>query len=314
MKPRPFNAWHHNGACYPQWFIMSEFDVELERRHAQIEAALKVWTPAPESRPAALHAAMQHSLDAGGKRLRPILVVACAELFSNAIDPLPAAVAVEMLHTYTLIHDDLPAMDNSALRRGKPSVHVAFDEATAILAGDALLTEAFAILGNAYAEHPDVGLALVRELASAAGSKRLIGGQAEDTAAENQRIPAEALDYIHLNKTAALLEACGRMGLRCGRADEQSIVHVTAALRALGLAFQILDDILDATSTEEAMGKTVGADAASAKNTYVAFHGLEASRSRAKELTEEALVNLRRLDRETVFLEALFERLLTRVS
>lgn len=293
---------------------MIDFEDELERRRAEIEKALREWIPAPDTRPAPLHAAMQHSLDAGGKRLRPILVVACAGLFPDSVDPLPAAVAVELLHTYTLIHDDLPAMDNSPLRRGKPSVHVAFDEATAILAGDALLTEAFGVLSRGYADYPETGLALVRELAKATGSERLIGGQAEDTAAENRIIDAEDLDYIHLNKTAALLEGCGRMGLICAGAGENGLTHITTAMRALGLAFQILDDILDATSTEEAMGKTVGADAANAKNTYVAFHGLKASQARAAQLTDEAIGSLRRIEGDTAFLETLFQRLLTRAS
>lgn len=293
---------------------MTEFTSTLEARRLRLETALRTWAPAPETRPAPLHAALRHSLDAGGKRLRPILVEAFAQLFSAPVDPTPAAVAVEFLHTYTLIHDDLPAMDDSPLRRGKPSVHMAFDEATAILAGDALLTEAFAVLARGYAAAPALGLALVAELASASGSQRLIGGQAEDTAAENQTISAADLDYIHLNKTAALLEACGRMGARCGGADAPTLAIVTESLRALGLAFQILDDILDATSTAEAMGKTVRADAAKAKNTYVAFHGLEASRAEARRLTTAALDALARLPGDKTFLENLYRSLLERQS
>jgi geranylgeranyl pyrophosphate synthase len=291
---------------------MTDFPTELERRRLRLEAALHALTPPPETRPKPLHAAMAHSLQAGGKRLRPILVEAFAELFGSELDATPAAVAVELLHTYTLIHDDLPAMDDSPLRRGKPSVHVAFDEATAILAGDALLTETFSLLARSYRSAPTVGIALVAELAEAAGSKRLIGGQAEDTAAENQVISAEELDYIHLNKTAALLEACGRMGAILGAATDAQIATVTRALRALGLAFQIQDDILDATSTAEAMGKTVGADAANAKNTYVAFHGLEKSQAKAAALTEEALSTLAELPGDRTFLEALFRALLDR--
>lgn len=291
---------------------MTDFSTELERRRIRLEEALHALAPSPDTRPAPLHAAMDHSLRAGGKRLRPILVEAFAELFEAKLDATPAAVAVEFLHTYTLIHDDLPAMDDSPLRRGKPSVHVAFDEATAILAGDALLTEAFRLLADAYGAEPAIGLALVRELATASGSQRLIGGQAEDTAAENQVISAEDLDFIHLNKTAALLEACGRMGAILGRANVEQLETVAGAMRALGLAFQILDDILDATSTAEAMGKTVRADAANAKNTYVAFHGLDASRERAAALTEEALLALTRLPGDRQFLEALFRALLKR--
>ncbi len=291
---------------------MTDFKTVMERYRRQIEEAIFAAIPPHGTRPDALHAAIRHSLEAGGKRIRPIVLVASAHLLPDPFDPIPAAVAIEWLHTYTLVHDDLPAMDNSPLRRGQPSVHVAFDEATAILAGDALLTMAFERLGTAYRDQPEIGLALVRELAIAAGSQRLIGGQAEDTAAENRPISASDLDYIHLNKTAALLEAAGRMGLICGRASPEVLDHMQAALRAVGLAFQIQDDILDVTSSEEAMGKAVRADAANAKNTYVAFHGLDVSRQKAAALTEEALDHLRQIPGDTRFLEALFRSLLNR--
>ena len=291
-----------------------EFSPQLEAYRDRVEQALPHALPPAATRPARLHEAMHHALTAGGKRLRPILTLACADLFEPAVDPLPAALAVELLHTYTLIHDDLPAMDDSPLRRGQPTVHVAFDEVTAILAGDALLTEAFALLGRSYATAPAIGLRLVAELGEASGSRRLIGGQAEDTAAENQRIAASDLDYIHLSKTAALIEAACRMGAICGGASAPALASLTRAARALGLAFQILDDILDATATQEAMGKTVGADAANAKNTYPAFHGLDASRARAAELTAEATSALGAIEADTTFLQALFSRLLQRES
>lgn len=289
-----------------------DFESHFNHYRDRAEAALIQWTPAPDTRPIQLHQAMRYSLEAGGKRIRPVLVLACADLFDQAIDPSPAAAAVEILHTYTLIHDDLPAMDDSPLRRGRPSAHVAFDEATAVLAGDALLTEAFAILANGYSPYPETGIRLVSELATAAGSQRLIGGQAEDTAAEHRQISPQDLEYIHLNKTAALLEACCRMGAICGNATEQQLTDLTQAARAVGLAFQILDDILDVTATESAMGKTVRNDAARAKNTYVALHGLDHSQSEATRLTHEALEGLESFGPKARFLETLFRKLLER--
>lgn len=293
---------------------MTDFEPNLKKLREQIEAALPAALPAPTTRPERLHDAMHYSLLAGGKRLRPIMTLACAHLFPRLADPLPAALSVEILHTYTLIHDDLPAMDDSDLRRGRPTVHKAYDEVTGILAGDALLTEAFALLARSYSENPKIGLTLVQELGSASGSQQLIGGQAEDTAAENTQISADDLDYIHLNKTAALIVASCRMGLHCSETPASAFEAITTAARSLGLAFQILDDILDVTATSEDMGKTVRADAANAKNTYVAFHGLDASRTTATRLTNEALDALDSIDADTRFLEALFRRLLDRKS
>lgn len=291
-----------------------DFAPTFERYRSRVEEALKASLPTANTRPTDLHAAMHYSVEAGGKRLRPVLLLASAELFPRRADPLPAALAIELLHTYTLIHDDLPAMDDSDLRRGRPTLHKAYDEVTAILAGDALLTETFFLLADRYAQSPEVGLRLVRELADAAGSRRLVGGQAEDTAAEHKRVSADELDYIHLNKTAALIEASCRMGLLCTTADTSALADLTEAARGLGLAFQILDDILDVTASEETMGKTVGADEANAKNTYVALHGLDASRAAAEKWTLHALDALARIPSDTTFLRELFQQLLQRKS
>src|SRR3954469_19742254 len=189
-----------------------DFPAELKRHVARVERGLDQFVPRPETRPARLHTAMRYSLEAGGKRLRPVLVVATAELFGVTDDTaLPAAVAIECIHTYSLIHDDLPCMDNDDLRRGRPTAHKAFDEATALLAGDALLTHAFALLAENYSGAQ--GVALVRELADAAGSQRLIGGQMEDLLAEKKSdATADELEFIHLNKTAAMIEASLVMG------------------------------------------------------------------------------------------------------
>jgi hypothetical protein len=209
---------------------------------------------------------MRYSMQAGGKSLRPVLVLAAWRLFApGGSDPLPAAVAVECVHTYSLVHDDLPCMDNDDLRRGKPTAHKAFDEATALLAGDALLTHAFAILAESYAHDPALAAGLVAELATAAGSRRLIGGQMEDLLAEKAKVTPEALAYIQLNKTAAMFEASLAMGARCSGAPESVIGVLRGAGRDLGLAFQVVDDILDATSDSKTLGKTAGKDARAGK-------------------------------------------------
>ncbi|KAF0094261.1 MAG: geranylgeranyl diphosphate synthase type II [Puniceicoccaceae bacterium 5H] len=291
-----------------------EFTDRHEAYRQQVEAALDAWLPPAAARPARIHEAMRYSVDAGGKRLRPVLVLACAELYHQRVDALPAAVAIELLHTYTLIHDDLPCMDDSDLRRGRPSAHVKFDQATAVLAGDALLTEAFSILSRAYVDEPSVGLRLVRLLSEAGDSRRLIGGQVLDTLAEQQEIGPEELDYIHLNKTAALLRAALRMGLACTDAPVDADAKADQIGRHLGLVFQIVDDILDATSNPEVLGKTTGADVNNQKNTYVRVHGLEASRERAAELTREALRLCADWDADTWFLEELIRQLEHRLA
>lgn len=257
----------------------------------RVERAILQWTPNEAERPSELHAAMRYSLCAGGKRIRPVLLLAAAETFPSELDPLPAAVALECLHTYTLIHDDLPCMDNSDLRRGRASCHKQFREDLALLAGDALNTFAFELLAKAYAGTPSVAVELIRTLADAAGSRRLIGGQVEDTIGERGEISPERLDFIHENKTAALLEAALSMGFTLGArgndAELQKKAHEIG--HCTGIAFQIIDDILDLTSDAGTLGKPVHADGNNHKLTYPALFGLEKSRERAKELTERAL-------------------------
>jgi geranylgeranyl pyrophosphate synthase len=242
------------------------------------------------------------------------LVLATAELFGIRDDTaLPAAVAVECLHTYSLIHDDLPCMDNDDLRRGRPTAHKQFDEATALLAGDALLTHAFALLVEAYAGRPVLAHALIRELANAAGSRRLIGGQMEDLLAEQKTdTTPDELEFIHLNKTAAMIEAALVMGGLIGSANEDELNSLRLAGRHLGLAFQIIDDILDATADTATLGKTAGKDAKAGKATFVKLHGLEKSRGLAKTHTHEALAAIMSLPSDTVFLRTLVEIMVTR--
>ncbi|HTJ77459.1 MAG TPA: farnesyl diphosphate synthase [Rariglobus sp.] len=267
------------------------------------------------SGPARIHEAMRYSLQAGGKRLRPVLVLAAAELGDPGATSraLPAAVAIECVHTYSLIHDDLPCMDNDDLRRGRPTAHKQFDEATALLAGDALLTHAFLLLSTHYASDPRLATALVQELAGAAGSARLIGGQMQDLLAEKKsNANAAELEFIHLNKTAAMIEASLVSGGIIGGATVADIAKLRTAGRHLGLTFQIVDDVLDATADSATLGKTAGKDAQADKTTYVKLHGIEAARRMAAEQTEVALAALRSLAGNTGFLVELAQAMTAR--
>jgi geranylgeranyl diphosphate synthase type II len=290
-----------------------DFAAELQRRSNRIDQAIDRLVPIAETRPERIHAAMRYSLLAGGKRLRPVLLVAAAELFDpgERIDPLPASVSVECIHTYSLIHDDLPCMDNDDLRRGRPTAHKAFDEATALLAGDALLTYAFELLGLNYP--PEIGLGLVRELAIAAGSRCLIGGQMEDLLAEKSGDSDPArLEYIHLHKTAAMIEVSLAMGGQIGKAGASETSGLLRAGRHLGLAFQIMDDVLDATADTATLGKTAGKDERAEKMTYVRLHGLDSARRMATEQSEAAIAEFRKLPGGAPFLAALAESLARR--
>lgn len=288
---------------------MNAFTTTLEAYRARAEAALEAALPSPETRPRALHSAMRYCIESGGKRLRPILLLATRDLFGEGPPAEPAAAAIELLHTYSLVHDDLPCMDNSPLRRGRPTAHVRFGEAAAVLIGDALLTAAFAGLAKGYAYDPALLTRLLQTLATAAGSEALIGGQFEDTIRANTPISADDLDYIHLNKTAAMIAASLVMGGQIGGADEPTLHTLDALGRHLGLAFQVVDDLLDATGDAATLGKPVQADADNQKNTYPRFHGLRASRLRARELTSEALQLCRALPCPAPFLESLIQNL-----
>jgi geranylgeranyl diphosphate synthase type II len=282
---------------------------------SRVEAGIDALLPAAADPSARLHEAMRYAMQSGGKRLRPVLVLAAARLFETeeSAEALPAAVAVECVHAYSLVHDDLPCMDNDDLRRGRPTAHRAFDEATALLAGDALLTRAFGIIADAYSQRPSLAIALVGELAGAAGSRRLVGGQMEDLLAEKSGgATPEGLRFIHLNKTAAVIEASLAMGGLCADAPPAALAILREAGRELGLAFQIVDDILDATSDTATLGKTAGKDARAGKATYVSVHGIDAARSFARTRSDAAVEALRRLPGDTAFLTALAGGLLGR--
>jgi geranylgeranyl diphosphate synthase type II len=264
----------------------------LEATRPQVEAALDASLP-PEH-PETLREAMRYSLLAGGKRLRPILCLAACELAGG--DPavaMPTAVALEMIHTMSLIHDDLPAMDNDDLRRGRPTNHKVYGEATAILAGDALLTRAFEMVSL---RSPGVSaerlLAVVGELALASGAPGLVGGQVVDLQSEGKRVNLETLEYIHLHKTGALLRACVICGALLGGASQELLAALRTYARGIGLAFQIIDDILDVTASSEVLGKTAGKDEAVDKTTYPKLLGLQESEQRAHRLVAEAKASL----------------------
>jgi geranylgeranyl pyrophosphate synthase len=291
-----------------------DFSTKLNAFVAQTEQAIDKLLPPNTTRPSRIHEAMRYSLQAGGKRLRPVLLLSAAELFPKGKqDPLPAAVAIECVHTYSLIHDDLPCMDNDDLRRGRPTAHKQFDEATALLAGDALLTYAFELLAQHYPAEP--GFALVRELADAASSRRLIGGQMEDLLAEKKSdATADQLEFIHLNKTAAMIEASLVMGGLTAHASEAGLTGLRRFGRELGLTFQIVDDILDATADSATLGKTAGKDAKAGKTTFVKLHGLDGARAHAHRHTEVALTALDALPGDTTFLRELVDAMLKRKS
>ena len=276
----------------------------------QAESSLRLLTPVSTTRPARLHEAMRYSLEAGGKCLRPVLCLASAAAFTPKADASPAATALECIHTYSLIHDDLPCMDDSDLRRGRPSCHKSFDEATALLAGDALQPLAFELLATGYAANPTLATALVRELALAAGSKLLVGGQTEDM--DGQENDADRIEFILLGKTAAMLSASFAMGAMVGGASAADVEHFRLAGRASGIAFQLVDDLLDLTADAAELGKPVGADAENGKSTYTAMHGVGATKQRIEALTIETVGHLLATKGDTAFLVELVRRMSAR--
>lgn len=285
----------------------------LRDRQKQIERALDRYLPRATTKPATLHKAMRYSLFAGGKRLRPVLALAAAEACGGSAEAaLPAACAVECIHTYSLIHDDLPAMDDDDLRRGRPTSHKVFGEGIAILAGDALLTVAFEILALAKGTARYSTAALITELAVASGSRWLIAGQVLDLEGEGKKITGEQLKFIHRSKTAALLTSSIRLGAMSANATPARLESLTAFGQALGLAFQVIDDILDVTQTTEKLGKTAGKDVAATKATFPAVFGLERSRAEAHRLTAAAHTSLKPFGARAARLREIADYLLAR--
>ncbi len=291
------------------------FDLEgyLTQRTKTVDQAMNRLLPPASFKPATIHKAMRYSIFAGGKRMRPALCLAAAEACGGAlVDALPLACAVECIHTYSLIHDDLPAMDNDDFRRGKPTSHKVFGEGIAVLAGDALLTQAFILAAQCksaprYSHHD-----IVLELANAAGSKQLIAGQVADLEGEGKKISVNELKYIHERKTSALLCCSTRLGGMSANCTEAQLKGLTEFGYNVGLAFQIIDDILDVTQTSEQLGKTAGKDTAAQKATYPSIVGMEKSQRIAAELTERAFDALKVFKGKAHALEALADYLLKR--
>ena len=281
---------------WPESFGRAELRAYLEQKGARIDAFLDDTLPEETRMPATLHRAMRYSVFAGGKRIRPILVLAGAEAVGGSAERvLPLAATIELIHTYSLIHDDLPALDDDDYRRGRLSNHKVFGEAVAILAGDALLTKAFELLsdrGRFEGIDPALLLDVVNQVGQAAGSTRLVGGQVVDLESEGKPVELPLLEYIHVNKTGNLIVTSVTGGARLCGADPTQLKHLARYGECVGLVFQITDDILDVEGAREVMGKATGADQIHGKATFPALLGMSESRRRAAELTGIALESL----------------------
>ena len=289
----------------------------LKQRCQLVDRALERFLPEAGELPASLHGSMRYSVFAGGKRVRPVLMLAACEAVGGELNrALPAACAMEMIHTYSLIHDDLPAMDDDDFRRGNPTNHKVYGEATAILAGDALLSQAFILLsGDPGGPDPATRLKVIHEIAHASGSRGMVGGQVVDMESEGDgEVDLATLSYIHTHKTGALIRASVRAGALLGGAGEEGLAALTRYGDAIGLAFQIADDILDVEGTTEELGKDAGSDQARGKATYPALVGLEASKARAQELVEMALDALATFDERAEPLRAIASYIVKRKS
>lgn len=266
----------------------------LAATSARTESALERLLDSAQTTPARLHVAMRYAAQGGGKRIRPLLVYAAGQLGNQdeqkeALDA--AAVAIECIHAYSLVHDDLPCMDDDDLRRGRPTVHKAFDEATALLVGDALQTRAFEILANASCD-PNNRLRMISALAAASGSRGMAGGQAIDLESVGKKLDLSGLQQMHAMKTGALLACAVELGGIAANLQQSQLIQLQNYAKALGLAFQIVDDVLDATADSQTLGKTAGKDAAANKPTYVTLMGLDYAQKQAKELQETAIRSL----------------------
>ncbi len=290
----------------------------LARKKDIIDKTLEKLVPPAKTFPPVIHEAMRYSLFAGGKRVRPVLAIAAAEaLGATTANLLPVAGALELIHTYSLIHDDLPAMDDDDLRRGRPTCHKAYGEAIAILAGDGLLTMAFEVLSDprrTKAIPARTLVPMIREVAVASGVFGMVGGQVVDIQSENREIDFPTLEYIHTHKTGALIRASVRIGALYAKAGKRQFEALTRYGEMAGLAFQIADDILDVTGKQEELGKDIGSDIEKGKKTFPGFLGLRESRRRAAEVVDEALDALKGFGRKADPLRELAKYIIKRVN
>ncbi len=295
--------------------VPNDFLAWSRERQGLIESRLQELLPAPEIAPVRLHAAMRYAVLGGGKRIRPLLTCACGELAQAALErTLIAGAAVELIHAYSLVHDDLPCMDDDVLRRGKPTCHVEFDEATALLVGDALQSLAFQVLADyRLSDDPAVQIEMTRILAVAAGSRGMAGGQAIDLAAVGATLSVPELEFMHIHKTGAVIRAALQLGVRCGRRlDADDLQRIDHFAKCIGLAFQVVDDVLDAESDTATLGKTAGKDARMDKPTYVSALGLAAAKTLAAELREDAMSAIEPFGKRALRLRQLADFIVTR--
>ena len=288
----------------------------LSRKKDSVDKALEKLMPPTKTFPSSVHEAMRYSLFAGGKRVRPILAMAAAEaLGAKSAGLLPLAGTLELIHTYSLIHDDLPAMDNDDFRRGRPTCHKVYGEAIAILAGDGLLNLAFEVLSDPRRLESVPAnrlIAIIKEISTASGVFGMVGGQVVDMESEGKDIDFPTLEYIHTHKTGALIRASVRVGALYARAGKRHFTALTRYGEMVGLAFQIADDILDITGKQEEIGKDVGSDIKKGKKTFPSFYGLEESRRRAVEVVDKAITALRDFDRKADPLRELAKYIINR--
>lgn len=292
-----------------------EFKKLLKEKASYVEDILKQYMPKEEGYQKIIMESMNYSLSAGGKRLRPILTLeSCKLVGGNESDAIPFAVAIEMIHTYSLIHDDLPALDNDDLRRGRKTNHIVYGEDIAILAGDALLNYAFEVMLSTSLEkdNPRKYLRAINEIAKSVGIYGMIGGQVVDVQSENMQISKEKLDYIHNNKTAAIIIGCMRAGAIIGDANEDDLEKITKYAKNIGLSFQIVDDILDIIGDESKLGKKVGSDIENHKSTYPSLIGLEESKKIAQDLIEDAKLSIKSINNDREFLCGLADYIIDR--
>jgi len=282
----------------------------------EVDSYLDILLLPDTQEPATVHAAMRYSVFAGGKRIRPALAMAAGESAGGESKTLlHLAASIELIHTYSLIHDDLPALDNDDMRRGHPTCHKMFGEAMAILAGDALMTRSYQALCDLPNVPDSTRLAIIREIAYATGTKDgMIGGQVVDLQSEGKKIGPETLEYIHRSKTGALLTACTRCGALASGAATEVVETLTRFGRTIGLAFQVVDDILDVTTSSEQLGKTAGKDQKVHKATYPALYGLEASRAKARDLVASALAEIESMGDRAEPLRAIARYVLSRTT
>jgi geranylgeranyl diphosphate synthase type II len=287
---------------------------DMKEKQELVNIILDRYLPRKDEYPKDIHKALRYSTFAGGKRLRPYLCMLAFQMYSDDVESItPVAAAIEMIHTYSLIHDDLPDMDDDEYRRGKKSCHAVFGEGVALLAGDSLLINAFELI--TYAGIADaLKVQFVRELAKAAGIKGLVAGQWVDLVSEGKKVDKKTLNYIHSNKTGGMINICLRFGALAGKAPAKEIAIIEDYGKKIGLVYQIIDDILDIESTSEKLGKTIGKDESAGKATFPAVYGLEASREMARILTSEARQTIATLGDKSLKLQVLAEFLLSRKS